>query len=124
VYQCFALRVGALCSSEDGRFGGARDGRGFSPASCSPCASILAFVCVFRTVVETVGVFAGFATKREEVELVAVCVVAVRANGFEIFVPHHCESLIVGSCWSGRGRHVGGLDLYLRPFVPPSSGKM
>ena len=44
------------------------------------------------TVIEAIGVSTGFATKGEEVELVAVGVLAMRADGFEVGVANHaCE---------------------------------
>lgn len=49
----------------------------------------------FSAVVETVGSFTGFAAKREEVELVAVGVLAVGTDGFEVFV-HAGEGLGMG----------------------------
>ena len=49
----------------------------------------------FGAVVEAECSFAGLATEREEVEDVAVGVLAVGAYGIEVFV-HGCEGLGVG----------------------------
>ena len=61
--------------------------------------------------VKAIGVFAGFATEREEVELVAVGVVAVGANGVKIFVRSlHCSERLrfCGATGGGRWRCHGG----------------
>lgn len=55
----------------------------------------------FGAVVEAEGVFAGFTAEGEEVELVAVGVLAVGAYSVEVFV-HSGEGLRVrgrGGCW-------------------------
>ena len=58
-------------------------------------------------VIKAVGTFAGFATEGKEIELVAVSVLAVGTDGFEVFV-HACIGLGFKR-WRGsrRGRHVG-----------------
>lgn len=59
------------------------------------------------TVIETVGSFAGFAAEWEEVELVAVIILAVRAYSVEIFV-HGREGLRFRWWWEGGcGSHDG-----------------
>ena len=65
------------------------------PPCCSPLAGAGAFVGCFGAVVETVGSFTGFAAEREEIELVAVGVLTVGTDCFEVFV-HAGESLGVG----------------------------
>lgn len=64
----------------------------------------------FGAVVEAVGTFAGFAAEREEIELVAVGVLAVGADGFDVFV-HGGEGLGLLR-WRGsrRGCHDGWLN--------------
>lgn len=62
----------------------------------------------FGAVVKAVGTFAGFATKGEEIKLVAVGVLTVSTNRFEIFV-HRCEGLRLGRCWGSRRGCHGGL---------------
>ena len=54
--------------------------------------------------VQTVGPFAGFAAEGEEVELVAVGVLAVGADGFDFFV-HGGEGLGLGGGLGREGRH-------------------
>lgn len=49
----------------------------------------------FSAVVETVSSLTGFAAEREEIELVAVGVLTVGTDGFEVFV-HASESLGIG----------------------------
>lgn len=49
----------------------------------------------FGAVVETVGPFTGFAAEREEIELVAVGVLTVGTDRFEVFV-HAGECLGIG----------------------------
>ena len=68
-------------------------------------------------VVEAVCAFAGFAAEWEEVELVAVGVLAVGAYGVEVFV-HGCEGLGFGTRWwgGGCGSHSGrfvGISLWI-----------
>ena len=61
-------------------------------------------------VVEAVGAFAGFAAEGEEIELVAVGVLTVGTDRFDVFI-HGGEGLRLGRCWrSGRRRHDGRLD--------------
>jgi hypothetical protein len=60
-------------------------------------------VCGLRPVVETVGAMAGVAAEREEVELVAVGVLAVCADGLEIGGVEHGECFVGGV----GSRHVG-----------------
>ncbi len=60
----------------------------------------------FGAVVEAECSLAGFASEWEEVEDVAVGVLAVGAYGVEVFV-HGCEGLGVGGGWGGRGCHAG-----------------
>lgn len=93
----FACRVRALRCGEEGRFGGAGGcGRGvFFAAGGGPGAGVGALVGGFGAVVEAVGCFAGFAAEGEEVELVAVGVLAVGADGFDFFV-HGGEGWGVG----------------------------
>ena len=59
----------------------------------------------FGAVVEAECFFAGFAAEGEEVEDVAVGVLAVGAYGVEVFV-HGCEGLGVGG-WGGGTGHAG-----------------
>ena len=64
----------------------------------------------FGAVVEAVCAFAGFAAEGEEIELVAVGVLTVGTDRFEVFV-HGGEGLGLGRRGgSGRGRHDGWLD--------------
>ena len=92
----------ALRCGEQGWFSGACARGGFFSAGSGPGAGLGAFVRGFGAVVEAVGSFAGFAAKGEEVELVAVGVLAVGAYGFDFFV-HGGEGLGVG-----RGGGLGG----------------
>lgn len=58
-------------------------------------------------VVEAIGAFAGFAAEGEEIELVAVCVLTMGTDRFEVFV-HGGEGLGLAKFWgSRRGRHDG-----------------
>jgi len=50
-----------------------------------------AFVSCLGAMLETVGSPARLATKGKEVELVAVAVLAVGADGLKVFVWHHGE---------------------------------
>ena len=60
----------------------------------------------FGAVVETECSFTGFASEGEEVEDIAVGVLAVGAYGVEVFV--HCsEGLGVGGGRGGGGGHAG-----------------
>ena len=75
-----------------------------------PFARAGASVPAFGSVIETVCSFAGFAAEGEEIELIAVGVLAVRTDGVEVFV-HGCEGLGVawgacGGCHGGRGVYV------------------
>ena len=54
----------------------------------------------FGAVIEAVGAFAGFAAEREEIELVAVGVLTVGTDRFEVFV-HGSEGLGLVDCWGG-----------------------
>ncbi len=100
---CFARRIRALCCGQQGGFPSRcapSRGCGCFPASGGPFACSGAFVPGLGAMFETVGAFAGFAAEGEEVELVAVGVLAMGADGFEIFFSIHCcEGLRVG----GRG---------------------
>lgn len=91
----------ALLSGCQRRFavscGSHRRGIGSSTGS-GPLAGMRAFVRGFGAVVEAEGVFAGFTAEGEEVELVAVGVLAVGAYSVEVFV-HSGEGLRV----RGRG---------------------
>ena len=61
----------------------------------------------FGAVVEAVGAFAGFAAEGKKVKLVAVSVLAVGTDGFEVFV-HGGEALRLGRSRGGRrGGHDG-----------------
>ena len=70
-----------------------------------PLASVHAFVRALGAVLEAVGPAAGLAAEGEEVELVAVAVLAVCADGFEVVV-HGGEGL---GFWR-RGRWCRHLD--------------
>ena len=96
VDEGLAFRVGALLRGEDGGFLGwaAGDGRLADAVFSSvlgPFAGVAAFVRRLGAVVEAVGVVAGVAAEGEEVELVAVGELAVRADGFEVGGVHLCE---------------------------------
>ena len=94
-----------------GAIGGLGKSSSFPPRS-GPFAGAGALVTCFRAVVETVSSFAGFAAKWEEVELIAIGVLAVGTYCFEVLV-HGCEGLGFG--WlggGGRGRH-DGQDLWV-----------
>lgn len=71
----------------------------FSPGG-SPFPSVGAFVSCLGAVLQAVGSPARLATKGKEVELVAVAVLAVGADGLEVFVWHHGEGRGLGR----RGR--------------------
>lgn len=85
---------------------GWRDGSGGFSSCSGPFACAGAFVTGFGAVVEAECSFAGFAAEGEEVEDVAVGVLAVRADGVEVFV-HGCEGLGVGRGRGGGGGHAG-----------------
>lgn len=90
---------------------GGRKRSGFPPRG-RPLAGAGAFVGGFGAVVEAVGTFAGFAAEREEVQLVAVGVLAVGADGFDVLV-HGGEGLgLLRGRGSRRRRrcHDGRLD--------------
>jgi len=61
------------------------------PPGGSPFPSVGAFVSCLGAMLETVGSPARLATKGKEVELVAVAVLAVGADGLKVFVWHHGE---------------------------------
>ena len=84
--------------------------RSSCPPRGRPFAGSRAFVSCFSAVVEAIGTFTGFAAEGEKIELVAVGVLAVSSDRFEVFV-HGGEGLGLGKCWEGRrGSHVGRLD--------------
>ena len=60
----------------------------------------------FGAVVEAECCFAGFAAEGEEVEDVAVGVLAVGAYGVKVFV-HGCEGLGIGGGGGVGGGHAG-----------------
>jgi hypothetical protein len=96
VDQRLASWLRALRRRENGRFLRGREGSGgcanaVLPPVLGPFASMGALVGGFGAVVEAEGVVAGVAAEGEEVELVAVGELAVRANGFEVVVVHFCE---------------------------------
>ena len=66
----------------------------------------------FGAVVEAECSFAGFASEGEEVEDVAVGVLAVGAYGVEVFV-HGCEGLGVGGGLDRGGGHGWGICICL-----------
>ena len=76
-----------------------------APSIASPFSRSGALVCSLAAVVETEGAVAGVAAKREEVELPAVGILAVGADGFEVFVFEHGEGLV----WGWLGGHDGQL---------------
>lgn len=90
----------ALRSSQESRLAQvstvcSRGKPGSFPPCRGPLAGARAFVSCFGAVVETVGTFTGFAAEGEEIELVAVGVLAVGSNRFEVFV-HASKCLGVG----------------------------
>ena len=100
-----AARVGALRAGRERRLAARLEGGGGRAGGASfgrPRALVRTRVGVFGAVVEAVGVLAGFAAEGEEVELVAVFVVAVRADALEVAVDHGEGGL--GS--AGRGRRI------------------
>lgn len=119
VLQCvdksLAGDVGALVGVVDGWFFGWLGGHGWFGASSSrPFAFFRTLVGGFCSVFEAEGATAGFAAKREEIELTAELELAVSPDGFEVFVGH----LRVGASvlrrprgWvfgDGDGRHGEG----------------
>ena len=113
VDECFAGRMGALsscCQSciAGAQGGGGRGGRLFSFGGC-PFSGVGAFVGGFGAVIEAVGSFAGFAAEGEEVELVAVGVLTVGADGFDVYV-HGCKGLRVWWSCRGGGSHDEDLE--------------
>ena len=64
------------------------------PSVARPLPSSGAFVCCLAAVVETEGAMAGVTTKREEIELAAVGVLAMGADGFEVIGLEHGEGLV------------------------------
>jgi hypothetical protein len=73
-----------------------------APAVASPFACFGAVVCCFGAVVEAKGGVAGVAAEGEEIELVAVGVLAVGADGFEVGGVEH--RVCFG--WRGGSGHV------------------
>ena len=64
----------------------------------------------FGAVIEAVCAFAGFTAKREEIQLVAIGVLTVGADSFEVFV-HGGKGLGFGRRrGTGSRRHDGWLD--------------
>ena len=64
-------------------------------------------MATFGTMFKTVCSFTGFTAKREEVELIAVVVLAVRAYSVKVFV-HGCEGLRFRWGRGGGGGSHGG----------------
>ena len=79
-YRGLAAKGRARCSCS----------RGFPPRS--PFAGVAAFMGGFGSVIEAVGAAARFTAEGEEVQDVAIGVLAVGAYGFDVFV-HGCEGL-------------------------------
>lgn len=71
------------------------------PLGGRPLAGARAFVSCFGAMVEAICTFARFASERKEVKLIAISVLAVGADRFEVFV-HAREGLGFGRCWGGR----------------------
>lgn len=93
VYVRSAGRVRALRARQQRRFPPAawrvtrRGGKvGRFPARRGPFACVRAFMGQLGAVVQTVGTTAGFAAKGQKVELVAVSILAMSADGFNVFV--------------------------------------
>ena len=108
VDERFAFWLGALRRCEGCGFLCAGEGRGWCadavfPSVLGPFAGVGAFVSRLGPVVEAECVVAGVAAEGEEVELVAVGELAVRADGFEVVVVHFGEGLV------GRRGVVGGI---------------
>ncbi len=78
--QCSAT-VGRRCCRYSIRF----------PPGSSPFPSVGAFMSCLGAMLETVGSPARLAAERKEIELVAVAVLAVGADGLKVFVWHHGE---------------------------------
>ena len=85
-----ALGMRALHPGRWGRFTAQRcaacSGCGGFPPRGGPFAGASALVGCFGSVVEAEGVFTGLAPEGQEVKLVAVGILAVGADGFEVFV--------------------------------------
>ena len=101
-----------LRGSQEGRLprvstvGGGRTRSSF-PLCGRPFAGARAFVSCFGAVIEAVGAFAGFTAEGEEIKLVAIGVLTVGTDGFEVFV-HGGKGLGFGrGRGSRRGRHDG-----------------
>lgn len=107
----------ALRCCREGRFlaGWERRGGGRGLLGGAPCLGPLsgfgAGVRSFGPVVEAVGLFAGFAAEREEVELVAVGVVAVGTDGVKVLGLRKGHGGIrLGFWWWNGGRRGGCHD--------------
>ena len=98
----FAFRLVALCPRLQSWLSGAGDVGGRSPDRVSPSVA-RPFACFgasvggFCAVIEAECAVAGVAAEGEEVELAAVGVLAVGADGFEVFGVEHGEGLVW--CW-------------------------
>ena len=117
VDKCFAFRLVALCPrlqswlSCAGDVGG-RSPDGVSPSVARPFACFGTLVRGLCAVVEAECAVAGVAAEGEEVELAAVGVLAVGADGFEVFGVEHCEGLVW--CWLSHGGQELVRGLFVR----------
>lgn len=106
VDEGLARRVGALRRVAVVGFGGCRrrePSHAVPPSVLRPLARMAAAVCRLGAVIEAEGVAARLAAEGQEIELVAVGKLAVRADVFDVFV-HGC----VGGIGHGVGRRHGG----------------
>lgn len=119
VNQGFARDVRALVGVEDGGFlgrgAGGRGGRG-REAVALPCegSGLWTCMCDFAAVLETVCLLARAAVEGEEVQLAAVFVLAVAADGFEVFIGHFVVVGRFGAAAAFRYRYCGHFGSYIR----------
>ena len=104
--------MGTLCGSQESRLSRtstycSRRKRSSFPPCGRPFAGAGTFVSCFCAVIKAVGTFAGFTAEGKEIKLVAVGVLAVSTDRFDVFV-HDGKGLgLLRRRGSRRGRHDG-----------------
>ena len=100
---CFTLNMRTLRCRCESRLAISRQCSAFCsfPSSSRPFTCVSTFMCSLCSMIEAEGVFAGFASKGEEIKLITVYVLAVSTDCFEVLV-HRSEGLCVKRRGCGR----------------------